>query len=96
MFHIKERPTKQKKTPKKNHSDSTKKFSETDIIINTTGADSRAGPAYPSDAHEFAANFLWVRVTRSLVLCECVVDCCLSVCPFSIGYCVVCPSIYGF
>jgi hypothetical protein len=38
-----------------------------------------------------------VRVTRSLVLCVCYVDRCLSFCPFSFGHCVVCPSsIYGF
>ena len=28
-----------------------------------------------------------VHVTRSLVLCVCVVDCCLSLCTFSFGYC---------
>ena len=39
---------------------------------------------------------LWlVRVTRSLVLCVCFVDRCLSFCTFSFGHCVVCPSIYG-
>jgi hypothetical protein len=38
-----------------------------------------------------------VRVTRSLVLCVCFVDRCLSFCTFSFGDCVVCPSsIYGF
>jgi hypothetical protein len=37
------------------------------------------------------------RVTRSLVLCVCFVDRCLSFCPFSFGHCVVCSSsIYGF
>jgi len=41
--------------------------------------------------------FSRVRVTRSLVLCVCFVDYCLSFCPFSFGHCVVCPSlIYGF
>jgi hypothetical protein len=40
--------------------------------------------------------FSGVRVTRSLVLCVCFVDRCLSFCPFSFIYCVVCPSIYGF
>ena len=40
--------------------------------------------------------FSGVRVTRSLVLCACFVDRCLSFCPFSFGHCVVCPSIYGF
>ena len=38
-----------------------------------------------------------VRVTRSLVLCVCVADRCLSYCVFSFGRCVVCSSsIYGF
>jgi hypothetical protein len=37
-----------------------------------------------------------VRVTRSLILFLCLVDRCLSFCPFSFGHCVVCPSIYGF
>ena len=41
--------------------------------------------------------FSGVRVTRSLVLCVCVVDRCLSCCTFSFGHCVVCPSsIHGF
>ena len=41
--------------------------------------------------------FSGVRVTRSLVLCVCFVDRCLSSCPlalFLFGHCVVCPSIY--
>ena len=41
--------------------------------------------------------FSVVRVTRSLVLCVCFVDCCLSFYPFSFGHSVVCSSlIYGF
>ena len=41
--------------------------------------------------------FSGVRVTRSLVLCVCFVDRCLSFCLFSFGHCVVCSSsIYGF
>ena len=40
--------------------------------------------------------FSGVGVTRSLVLCVCFVDHCLSFCAFSFGYCVVCSSsIYG-
>ena len=39
--------------------------------------------------------FNGVRVTRSLVLCSCFVDRCLSFCPFSFGHCVVC-SDYPF
>ena len=41
--------------------------------------------------------FSGVRVTRSLVLCVCLEDCCLSFCIFSLGHYVVCSSsIYGF
>jgi hypothetical protein len=41
--------------------------------------------------------FSGVRVTRSLVLCVCFADRCLSFCTFSFCHCVVCPSsIYGF
>ena len=36
--------------------------------------------------------FSGVRVARSLVLCVCFVDRCLSFCPFSLGHCVVCSS----
>jgi hypothetical protein len=41
-------------------------------------------------------GFSGVCVTRSLVLCVCFVDRCLSFCNFSFGHCVVCSSIYGF
>jgi hypothetical protein len=42
-------------------------------------------------------GFSGVRVTRSLVLCVCFVDRCLSFCTFSFGHCVVSSSsIYGF
>ena len=37
--------------------------------------------------------FSGVRVTRSLVLCVCFVDRCLSLCPFSFSHCVVCSSL---
>jgi hypothetical protein len=41
--------------------------------------------------------FSGVRVTRSLVLCVCFADRCLSFCTFSFGHCVVCSSsIYRF
>ena len=40
--------------------------------------------------------FSRVRVTRSLVVCVCFVDRCLSFCTFTFGHCVVCSSsIYG-
>ena len=45
----------------------------------------------------FTPGFSGVRVSRSIVLCVCFVDRCLSFCPFSFGHCVVCPSSnYGF
>jgi hypothetical protein len=41
--------------------------------------------------------FSGVRVSRSLVLCVCFVDRCLSFCTFSFGRCGICSSsIYGF
>jgi hypothetical protein len=41
--------------------------------------------------------FSGADVTRSLALCACFVDRCLSFCTFSFGNCVVCSSsIYGF
>ena len=40
--------------------------------------------------------FSGVRVNRSLLLCVCFVDRCVSFCPFSFVHCVVCPSINGF
>ena len=51
-----------------------------------------AGPAYLSWAPGFISGFSRVRVTRSLALCVCFVDRCLSFCSFSFGHCVVCPS----
>jgi hypothetical protein len=38
--------------------------------------------AYPSGPDEFTPGFSGVRVTRSLVLCVCFADCCLSFCTF--------------
>ena len=49
-----------------------------EYYIYTTGATSGAGTAYPSGATEFILVFIRVRVTRSLVLCVCFVDGCLS------------------
>ena len=34
-----------------------------------------------------------VLVTRSVVLCDCFVNRCLSFCPFSFDHCVVCHSL---
>jgi hypothetical protein len=46
---------------------------------------------------EFTPVFSGVCVTRSLTLCVCFVDRCLSFCTFSFGHSVVCSSlIYGF
>ena len=39
-------------------------------------------------------SFSGIRVTRSLVVCVCFVDSCLSLCPFSFGHCVFCPFRY--
>jgi hypothetical protein len=38
--------------------------------------------------------FSGVCITRSLVLCVCFVDRCLSFCSFSFGHCVVCSSVF--
>ena len=46
--------------------------------INTTGATSEAGTAYPSGHLNSPLVFSEVRVTRSVVLCVCFVDRCLS------------------
>ena len=41
--------------------------------------------------------YSWIRATRSLVLCVCFLDRCLSLCSFSFGQCVVwSSSIYIF
>jgi len=37
--------------------------------------------------------FSEIRVTRSLVLCVCFVNCYLSFCPFSFDHCVFCPFL---
>jgi len=58
---------------------------------------SRAGTAYPSGAPESTPVFSGVRVTRSLVYCVVFCRSLFSFCPFSFGYCIICPaSIYGF
>ena len=49
-----------------------------EYYIYTTGATSGAGTAYPSGATEFILIFIRVRFSRSLVLCVCFVDRCLS------------------
>ena len=50
---------------------------------NTTGTTSEAGTAYTLPRHLIShPAFGRVRVTRSLVLCVCFVDRCLSLCPF--------------
>ena len=46
------------------------------------GATSGAGNLHPSGAPELTPGFSGVRVTRSLVLCVCFVDRCLSFCTF--------------
>ena len=61
--------------------------------MNTTGATSPAGTAYPSGA---LLVFSGVRVTRSLVLYVCFVDRYVLFCPFSFGHCICSSSNYGF
>jgi hypothetical protein len=56
------------------------------------GSTNGAGTAYPSGAPELTPIFSGVRVTRSLVLCVCFVDRCLTFCTFSFAHCVVCSS----
>ena len=46
--------------------------------INATGATSEAATAPLSHAPEFTPCFIGVHVSRSLVLCVCFVNCCLS------------------
>ena len=60
---------------------------------NKTGVTCGTGTAKPSEATDFTPVFSEVRVARSLVVCVCFVDRCLSFCPFSFGHCIVCPSI---
>ena len=55
--------------------------------INTTGANSGTGTAYHSGAPEFNPGFNGVRVIRSLVLCVCFVDRCLSFVYFLWPFC---------
>ena len=62
-------------------------YLETNLLITRC-----AHSTYPSGAPEFTPCFSEVRVARSLVLCVCFVDRCLSFCTFSFGHCVVCPS----
>ena len=40
--------------------------------------------------------FMLMIFIKKKVLCVCFIDRCLSLCPFSFGHCVVCPSIYVF
>ena len=50
------------------------------LCYHTTGRTSGAGTVYPSGAPEFTPVFSGVRVTRSLVVCVCVLK--IVVCPF--------------
>ena len=51
-------------------------------LINRMGVTSGAGTTYASGALSSPPVFSGGRVTRSLVLCVCFVDRCLSFCPF--------------
>ena len=46
-------------------------------------------PEHPSSPPGFSV----VCATRTLVLCVCLGDRCLSFCPFSVSHCVVCPAL---
>jgi hypothetical protein len=51
----------------------------------------------PLSRDRVAPVFSGVRVTRSVILCVCFVDRCLSFWPLSSGHCAVCSSSsYGF
>ena len=69
------------------------------VLISCLNTDLR-GPLLEQELltlHEFTPVFSGVRVTRSLVLWVFFVDCCLSICSFSFGHCVVWSSpTYGF
>ena len=60
------------------------------------GTTSGEGTVFPLATPEFISDFSWDHVTRSLVLCVCFADRCLSNIVFSFGHCVVCPTIYGY
>ena len=62
---------------------------------NATGTTNGAGTANLPEHLSSTPIFSGVRVTRSLVIRVCFVDRCLSFCPFSLGHCVACSSIYG-
>ena len=57
------------------------------------GATSGPGTAYPSGAPAFTLIFSGVHVTRSLVVCVCFVDRCLSFCAF---FFAIVLSVHGF
>jgi hypothetical protein len=61
------------------------------------GTTSGERTVFPLATLEFIPDFSGARVTRSLVLCVCFADRCLSNIVFSFDRCVVCPStIYGY
>ena len=63
------------------------------LTVKTVGQELLILPEHLSSPSIFSG----VRVTRSLVLCVCFVDRCLSFCTFSFGHYVVCSSsIYWF
>jgi hypothetical protein len=69
-----------------------------DIFKSNTTADINGAGVHslPESTRVYSWFYSGARVTRSLALCVCFVDRCLSFCTF-FGNCVVCPSsIYGF
>ena len=64
--------------------------------VKTTNNDLQELPTLPEHISS-PPVFSGVSVTRSLVLCVCIVDSCLPFCTFSFDHCFVCSSsIYGF
>jgi len=72
---------------------------KSEILSNITGRVPLVEQELPTLPEHLSSPpiFSGVRVTRSLVVCVCFVDRCLSFCNFSFGHCIVCSSsIYGF
>ena len=72
-------------------------FEMQDYLYCTTGGTCAAGTAYPFGVFEFIPDSSEVRVAQSLAFYVMFLDRFSSVCPFSVGLCIACPSsIYGF
>ena len=67
----------------------TRMYWKTGTVVTLVEQERLTLPKHPSSTIVFSG----VCVTRSLALSVCVVNRCLSFCPFSFGHCVVCPSL---